>query len=247
MLERLPAGVQVLSLFWRNPALLDRVAGILGAAPPLAGPPRAQPGGAGRAAGGQRGAGRHGPRRVPARLVGDARHLDEALDAARRLVTERRFEIDAAALEGALDADTPGRMRADLAEAAIEALLPGSRRISPSATARCPAGRWPWWRWASSAGGRCCRAPTSTWCWSTTTTADAPAARAARAPWRPSEYFIRFAPRVVAALTAPGRRAACGTWTCGSGRPATRAGRRRRSPPSSATTARRPGPGSAWR
>ncbi|RYI79105.1 MAG: glutamine-synthetase adenylyltransferase, partial [Acetobacteraceae bacterium] len=36
VLTRLPAGVQMLSLFRRNPALLDRVAGILGAAPELA-------------------------------------------------------------------------------------------------------------------------------------------------------------------------------------------------------------------
>ena len=35
-LGRLPAGVQLLSLFQRNPALLDRVAGVLGAAPSLA-------------------------------------------------------------------------------------------------------------------------------------------------------------------------------------------------------------------
>ena len=34
--RRLPAGVQLLSLFQRNPALLDRVAAVLGAAPSLA-------------------------------------------------------------------------------------------------------------------------------------------------------------------------------------------------------------------
>ena len=36
MLSRLPAGVQLLSMFQRNPALLDRVASVLGAAPSLA-------------------------------------------------------------------------------------------------------------------------------------------------------------------------------------------------------------------
>ena len=35
MFARLPAGVQLLSLFQRNPGLLDRVAAVLGAAPSL--------------------------------------------------------------------------------------------------------------------------------------------------------------------------------------------------------------------
>jgi glutamate-ammonia-ligase adenylyltransferase len=124
MLERLPAGVQVLSLFYRNPALLDRVAGILGAAPTLADHLARNPAALDGLLAGSVAAAGTDPAASLAALVGDARHLEEALDAARRLVTERRFEIDAAALEGALDADRAGGMRADLADAAIGALLP---------------------------------------------------------------------------------------------------------------------------
>lgn len=54
----------------------------------------------------------------------DSRYLEEALDATRRVVTERRFEIDAAALEGRMEADAAGTARSDLADAAIAALLP---------------------------------------------------------------------------------------------------------------------------
>jgi IclR family pca regulon transcriptional regulator len=39
---------------------------------------------------------------------------------------------------------------------------PGLSAISPAASAACPAAAWPCWRWASWAGGKCCRIPTST-------------------------------------------------------------------------------------
>ncbi|HEY8610495.1 MAG TPA: bifunctional [glutamine synthetase] adenylyltransferase/[glutamine synthetase]-adenylyl-L-tyrosine phosphorylase [Roseomonas sp.] len=120
LLERLPAGVQVLSLFHRNPALLDRVAGVLGAAPALADHLARDPaalegllaGGSGTAAAA-----------LPA-LVGAARHYEEALESVRRIVTEGRFEVDVAALEGTLDVDAAGIARSELADAAIGCLLP---------------------------------------------------------------------------------------------------------------------------
>ncbi|MFC0388767.1 bifunctional [glutamine synthetase] adenylyltransferase/[glutamine synthetase]-adenylyl-L-tyrosine phosphorylase [Muricoccus vinaceus] len=120
LLERLPAGVQVLSLLHRNPALLDRVAGVLGAAPALADHLARDAsalegllaGGAGQAAAA-----------IPA-LVGAARHYEESLESVRRMVTEGRFEVDVAALEGTLDVDAAGIARSELADAAIACLLP---------------------------------------------------------------------------------------------------------------------------
>ena len=120
LLERLPAGVQVLSLLHRNPALLDRVAGVLGAAPALADHLARDPsalegllaGGTGQAAAA-----------IPA-LVGAARHYEESLESVRRMVTEGRFEVDVAALEGTLDVDAAGTARSELADAAISCLLP---------------------------------------------------------------------------------------------------------------------------
>ncbi|SHI81104.1 glutamate-ammonia-ligase adenylyltransferase [Roseomonas rosea] len=120
LLDRLPAGVQVLSLFHRNPALLDRVAGVLGAAPALADHLARDPAALeGLLAGG------HGTAAasLPA-LVGAARHYEEALESVRRMVTEGRFEVDVAALEGKLDVDAAGIARSELADAAITCLLP---------------------------------------------------------------------------------------------------------------------------
>lgn len=121
VLSRMATGVHMLSLFHRNPALLQRVAGILGAAPALADHLANNPASlegllAGAATGDAATA-------VPA-LLKEARHFEEALNSARRVVTERKFEIDAAALEGAIDVDAAGQARSDLADAAITALLP---------------------------------------------------------------------------------------------------------------------------
>ncbi|RKK03179.1 bifunctional [glutamine synthetase] adenylyltransferase/[glutamine synthetase]-adenylyl-L-tyrosine phosphorylase [Pseudoroseomonas wenyumeiae] len=121
VLSRLQAGVQVLSLFQRNPALLSRVAGILGAAPALADHLALSPASLEGLLAGQMLDG--ASTSLPA-LVKDARHMEEALEDARRLVTEGKFEIDAAALEGRIDADEAGIARSDLADAAIGALLP---------------------------------------------------------------------------------------------------------------------------
>ncbi len=146
MLNRLPAGVQVLSLLHRNPALLDRIAGILGAAPALAdhlaqnaaaldgllagsfAPTGTSP--AADATGTQIGA-----------LVKEARHFEEALESARRLAFERRFEIDAASLEGRLDVPTAGALRSDLADAALAALLPRIAAAFAERHGRVPGGQ----------------------------------------------------------------------------------------------------------
>ncbi len=120
---RLAAGVQVLSLLARNPALLDRLAGILGAAPQLAdflsGHTAALEGllvGAGGSIG-------NAAQTLPAQLK-EARHIEEAFEGARRLVQEGKFEIDAATLEGSIDVDAAGEARSALADAAISSLLP---------------------------------------------------------------------------------------------------------------------------
>jgi glutamate-ammonia-ligase adenylyltransferase len=125
MLNRLPAGVQVLSLLHRNPALLDRIAGILGAAPALA-DHLAQNAASldGLLAGSFAPTGADATGAQIAALVKEARHFEEALESARRLAFERRFEIDAATLEGRLDVPTAGALRSDLADAALAALLP---------------------------------------------------------------------------------------------------------------------------
>ncbi|GGJ24589.1 bifunctional [glutamine synthetase] adenylyltransferase/[glutamine synthetase]-adenylyl-L-tyrosine phosphorylase [Neoroseomonas lacus] len=120
---RLAAGVQVLSLLARNPALLERLAGILGAAPQLADHLSRHPAaleGLLVGAGGSIGT---AATVLPAQLK-DARHIEEAMEAARRLVLEGKFEIDAATLEGTLGVDAAGEARSALADAAIAGLMP---------------------------------------------------------------------------------------------------------------------------
>ena len=116
----LPAGVQLLSLFHRNPQLLGRVADVLGAAPQLAehlaGNPSALDGLLSLAA----------PENYAALLaprLADARGLEDAIAIIRRAVREEDFAISVATLEARLDADAAGRRRAALADVAVGALL----------------------------------------------------------------------------------------------------------------------------
>jgi glutamate-ammonia-ligase adenylyltransferase len=122
-LNHMGAGVQALSLLHRNPTLLDRLAFVLGAAPALADHVARNAAALDALLSGTLAAGTDAGVTLPA-LVKEARYLEEALDAVRRVVTERRFEIDAAALEGGLDVDAAGAQRSALADAAIAALLP---------------------------------------------------------------------------------------------------------------------------
>jgi glutamate-ammonia-ligase adenylyltransferase len=143
-LARLPAGVQILSLFQRNPALLDRIAAVLGAAPSLAEYLAGNPGALDGLLEFDLGADDHesrlamnpgalGGRLVPgaptrpvgmlrARLT-DARQLEEVIAIIRRTVREEEFAIAVATLEGRLDADASGSLRSALGDAALNALL----------------------------------------------------------------------------------------------------------------------------
>ncbi len=120
LLSRLPAGVQILSLFQRNPGLLDRVAAVLGAAPSLADYLAGHPGALD---------GLLAPEEatVPVQMLrarlADARLLEEVIAVIRGAVREAEFAIAVATLEGRLDADAAGTQRAALADAALDALL----------------------------------------------------------------------------------------------------------------------------
>jgi len=121
-LSRLPAGVQLLSLFERNAGLLGRIAAVLGAAPSLADHLASHP----SALEGLLSPEEDAP--DPAALLRvrlkDARRLEEAIEITRRTVREEDFAISVATLEGRLDADAAGLRRSALADAALAALLP---------------------------------------------------------------------------------------------------------------------------
>src|SRR5260370_12609890 len=113
-MARRPAGVQLLSLFQRNPHLLDRVAAVLGAAPSLADYLTRTPSAL---------EGLLAPEVLPdigrllRRRLADARALEDAIDIIRATVREEGFAISVAPMEGRMDADAAGLARSDLADA----------------------------------------------------------------------------------------------------------------------------------
>jgi glutamate-ammonia-ligase adenylyltransferase len=119
-LARQPAGVQLLSLFQRNPPLIDRIAAVLGAAPSLANHLANHP------------AALDGllspeddpdPARLLRARLRDARLLEDVIEITRRTVREEDFTVSVATMEGRLDADTAGLRRTAIADAALSALL----------------------------------------------------------------------------------------------------------------------------
>lgn len=199
-LSHLPAGVQLLSLFQRNPALLSRIAAVLGAAPSLAEHlashpaaldgllmPRDEP----------------DPSRLLRSRLGDARRLEDVIAITRRTVREEDFSISVATLEGRLDADAAGLRRSAVADAALAALLGpvlddfASRygRVRGGAMVVVALGK---------AGGREMMAGSDLDLMliydHPPQTPDSTGPRSLP----PSQYFIRLAHAYVAALTAPG-------------------------------------------
>jgi glutamate-ammonia-ligase adenylyltransferase len=115
-----PAGVQLLSLFQRNPALLDRIAAVLGASPQLADHLAANA----SALEGLLSPVEEDPASVMLRRMRDARGLEEAIDLTARAVKAEDFSISVATMVGRLDADEAGIRRTRMADAALRALLP---------------------------------------------------------------------------------------------------------------------------
>ncbi len=121
MLSSQRAGVQLLSLFQHNPALLDRLAVVLGAAPALADHLAQHPGALDALLDVQERTDDFAQRL--ARQLGDARDLEDHLTILRKLVRREEFQLSVATLEGQIDIDQAGMLRADLAQAVLGALL----------------------------------------------------------------------------------------------------------------------------
>ncbi|MDJ0389644.1 bifunctional [glutamine synthetase] adenylyltransferase/[glutamine synthetase]-adenylyl-L-tyrosine phosphorylase [Roseomonas sp. E05] len=201
VLSRLPAGVHMLSLFQRNPALLQRVAGILGAAPALANHLAHTPG---SLDGLLAGSGPGSAAAVLPALLKSARHFEEALEGARRLVTEGKFEIDAAALEGALDADAAGLARSDLADAAIGNLLPHVTGDFAERFGKVKGGAFAVVALGKLGGREMLPGSDLDLVLIYDHPQGAEESRGGRRALPPSVYFGRLAQQVVAAITAPG-------------------------------------------
>jgi glutamate-ammonia-ligase adenylyltransferase len=127
MLGRLPAGVQLFSLFTNNPPLIALLAEILAAGPRLADEIARRPGLLDVVLA----QGFFEPLPPLENLAADldatldrARHYEEVLDHARRWAAERKFQIGVQVLRRRLGGEVAGAAFADVAEAVLAGLLP---------------------------------------------------------------------------------------------------------------------------
>ncbi len=212
LLERLPAGVQLLSAFRRHPPLLERVAGVLGAAPGLADHLAAAPASLDGLLG-REGADPDPAASLRLQLRGGAAlpgggadaALEEALGVAGRFVRGEEFRLSCAQMEGRLDADAAGVARTALADAVLGELLPRVLRAHRVRHGRVHGGAMAVVA-LGKCGGREMMAGSDldlllVYDHPEAVTASTGGAR----PLPASQYFIRLAHALVAALTAPGR------------------------------------------
>ncbi|WP_424813961.1 bifunctional [glutamine synthetase] adenylyltransferase/[glutamine synthetase]-adenylyl-L-tyrosine phosphorylase [Roseococcus sp. YIM B11640] len=204
LLHRLPAGVQFLSMLHRNPRLMLRLAGLLGAAPQLADHLARRPVALeGLLAGSLAAPGEKPLAALPA-LLRESRDVEEALDATRRLVTERMFEIDAAELENRLDSDSSGEARSAVADAAISALLPAVQGDFARRFGRVAGGAFCVVALGKLGGREMLPASDLDLILIYDHEDGAEASEGGARSLAPSEYFIRLSHQIVAALTSPG-------------------------------------------
>ncbi len=199
-LSLLPAGVPTLSLLHSNPALLDRMAAVLGAAPALADHlaqvPAALEGLLSPETDPQ-------PGRLLAAQLGDARALEDAVALVRRTVRAEEFRLAVGEMEGQIDADAAGIARTALADTAMAALLP---RVLDDYAARfghVPGGAMVLVA-LGKAGGREMMAGSDLDLMLVYDHPDHVTESDGPRPLAPSQYYARAAHAVVAALTAPG-------------------------------------------
>lgn len=194
-----PAGVQLLSLFQRNPALLDRIAAVLGASPQLADHLAAN---ASALEGLLSPAEEDAPAALRRRLR-DARGLEEAIELTSRAVKEEDFSISVATMEGRLDADAAGIARTRMADAALRALLPPVLADFTARFGRVRGGAMAVVALGKAGGREMLAGSDLDLMFIYDHPAEATESRGARS-MPVSQWFVRLAHAYVAALTAPG-------------------------------------------
>jgi glutamate-ammonia-ligase adenylyltransferase len=203
-LARLPAGVQLLSLFHRNPALIERVAAVLGAAPSLADFLAGHPSALDGLLSGDDAA---DPAPLLRARLADARLLEDAIEITRRVVREAAFAISVATMEGRIDTDAAGLRRTALADAAMTALLDPVAAEFAARFGRVPGGAVAVVA-LGKAGGQEMMAGSDLDLMliydHPETATESRGGRTGKRGLPASQWFVRFAHAYVAALTAPG-------------------------------------------
>jgi glutamate-ammonia-ligase adenylyltransferase len=202
MLSRQVAGVGLLSMLQRNPALLARVAAVLGAAPSLADHLAQVP------------TALEGLLEAPdameepydqvlARRLNDARSLEDVLAITHSLVRAEEFRLCVAQMQGAIDVDQAGVARTALADAALRALLPPVLADHARRYGHVPGGDMAVVA-LGKAGSREMMAGSDLDLMLLYAVPEGGADSDGAKPLPASQYFIRAAHAFVAALTAPG-------------------------------------------
>jgi len=204
LLGGLSAGVLFLSLLHRNAQALERIAFILGTAPQLGEHLARHPAVLDGLMGSQVTSEAADPLAGLPALVRDARHLEEALEVTRRLVAARKFQIDVAALEGGLDVDSAGALRADLADTAIAALLPRVTADFAERHGRIAGGAMAVLALGKLGGREMLPASDLDLVMLYDHPPEAEASQGGRRSLAPSEYYVRLAHQLVAALISHG-------------------------------------------
>ena len=203
-LSRLPAGVQLFSLFHANPGLLDMVAEIMGSAPRLAEVLSRNAGLLDGVLSGDF----HDPLPDADALTAEldaalahARDVEDLLDFSRRWAHDREFQIGVRMLRGGAEADRLGATLADLADAVLRALKPRIEDAFAEAHGRVPGAGMA----AVGLGNLGGREMTVSSDLDLTFIYDNPAGAKTSDGAKPlpvSQYFARLAQRLINALTA---------------------------------------------
>ena len=142
-LSRLPAGVQLFSLFLANPGLLALVADVMAGAPRLAEQLAQRPALLDAVLTREFFAPLPGQPALAADLAPvlvAAGNFADTLDALRRWASERRFQVGVQLLRRGLDGGAAGKALADIAETALAALVPAVEAEFARRHGRAPGG-----------------------------------------------------------------------------------------------------------
>ncbi|MFQ5785027.1 MAG: bifunctional [glutamine synthetase] adenylyltransferase/[glutamine synthetase]-adenylyl-L-tyrosine phosphorylase [Alphaproteobacteria bacterium] len=203
-LSRLPAGVQLFSLFHANPALLDLVAEIMGSAPRLAERLSHNAG----LLDGVLSRDFYDPLSDADALADDlssllrgARDYEDMLDLSRRWAHDREFQVGVQMLRGLVEGDRAGEMLADIADAVLRALTPNVENAFAAIHGHIPGGGMAIVG-MGNLGGRQMTVSSDLDLTFVYTSADRDAVSDGAKSLPASQYYARLSQRLINALTA---------------------------------------------
>ncbi|SDF41812.1 glutamate-ammonia-ligase adenylyltransferase [Limimonas halophila] len=206
-LSGLPAGVQLFSMLYANPRLLDLLARIMGAAPNLAEHLSHRPGMLEAVLTPGFFDELPGREELDADLstrLADARDFQDALDIVRRWANDRKFQVGVHLLQGLVDVDTGGRALTAIAESALAALWPWVHAEFEQQHGTLPGPGMALLAMGKLGGREMTVASDLDLVFvAETTAARDDVSEGGKRPLEPGRYFARLAQRVINAVTAP--------------------------------------------